>query len=193
MKKLIKFLLSFIFVFGIMLFVIVFNGRLRAEEISISELKVYKTIHTIKSGDTLERIARRYILNIEDIEEENDISRDDVLHIGDKIFIPEIKLNPEVGEASWYGDDFDGRLMANGKIFDKDDPTTIAHPFWPLGTIAKAINLENGRSVIVVVRDRGSFREKYGRVIDCSEMVAVRLDFREAGTVQVKVIPLTTT
>ncbi len=61
------------------------------------------------------------------------------------------------GLATWYGPGFQGNEMNNGQIFDMNDPTTTACNIYPLGTWLRVTNPENGRSVVVQVRDRGAF------------------------------------
>ncbi len=62
------------------------------------------------------------------------------------------------GWASWYGPGFHGNVMANGQIYDMNDPTTAAANWWPFGTWIKVTNPANGKSVTVQVRDRGAFK-----------------------------------
>ena len=88
------------------------------------------------------------------------------------------------GTASWYGPKFHGRRTANGEIFDMD-LLTAAHPTLPMPVRAKVTNLENGRSVIVRINDRGPFAKN--REIDMSRRAAEALGFREKGTAQVRV------
>src|SRR6516165_4684154 len=71
----------------------------------------------------------------------------------------------QVGTASWYGEQFDGKETASGVPFDMYD-LTAAHPTLPLGTYVKVTNLHNKRSVIVQINDRGPVVE--GRIIDLS-------------------------
>jgi rare lipoprotein A len=95
--------------------------------------------------------------------------------------------NPRyVGEglASWYGANFHGRLTANGEIFDRD-AVAAAHTTMPLPSYARVTNLENGRSIIVRVNDRGPYHAN--RVIDVSQRTAEALDFRRSGTARVRV------
>lgn len=66
-------------------------------------------------------------------------------------------VGAESGYATWYGPGFNGNRMANGQIFDEDDPTTTASNQYPFGTWLKVTNPLNGRSVTVQVRDRGGF------------------------------------
>lgn len=87
--------------------------------------------------------------------------------------------------ASWYGPDFHGRKMAGGKRFDMNDPTIVAHRTLPLGTRIRAINVENGRSIDAVVRDRGPFVR--GRDFDFSKAAANKLGFKKRGLAQVRV------
>ena len=62
------------------------------------------------------------------------------------------------GLATWYGPGFHGNRMANGQIYDMNDPTTAAGNWWPFGTWLKVTNPANGKSVTVQIRDRGGFR-----------------------------------
>lgn len=89
-----------------------------------------------------------------------------------------------VGQASWYGDAFHGRLTANGEIYDMTH-LTAAHPTMPLPSYARVTNVETGSSVIVRVNDRGPFHD--GRVIDLSRRAAEMLDYTRAGVAKVEV------
>ncbi len=88
------------------------------------------------------------------------------------------------GVASWYGPKFHGRRTANGEIFDMD-LLTAAHPTLPMPVRAKVTNLENGKTIIVRVNDRGPFAKD--REIDMSRRAAELLGFREQGTARVRV------
>ena len=88
------------------------------------------------------------------------------------------------GIASWYGPKFHGRRTANGEIFDMD-LLTAAHPTLPMPVRAKVTNLENGKSVIVRINDRGPFAKD--REIDMSRRAAEVLGFRDKGTARVRV------
>ena len=79
------------------------------------------------------------------------------------------------GLASWYGPGFAGRLTANGEIFDPSQ-LTAAHKELPFNTLVRVHNLENGRTVVVRINDRGPF--KPGRVIDLSRAGAESLKSR---------------
>lgn len=87
------------------------------------------------------------------------------------------------GVASWYGEDFHGRLTANGETFDMYS-MTAAHKTLPLGTVIKVTNLDNRKSCKVRVNDRGPYIE--GRLIDLSYAAAKKLEFDHLGTARVK-------
>jgi rare lipoprotein A len=90
----------------------------------------------------------------------------------------------EEGIASWYGPDFHGRRTATGETYDMH-AMTGAHPTLPLPTWVRVTNLENGRSVVVRLNDRGPFAR--GRIIDLSRAAAEALDMVRAGTARVEV------
>lgn len=90
----------------------------------------------------------------------------------------------ERGEASWYGKKFHGRLTANGERYDMY-AMTAAHKHLPLPTYVKVKNLENGKTIIVRVNDRGPFHG--GRIIDLSYAAATKLDMLKKGTAKVEV------
>lgn len=90
----------------------------------------------------------------------------------------------ERGQASWYGKKFHGRRTSSGERYDMHQ-MTAAHKSLPLPTYALVTNLENGRSAVVKVNDRGPFVGN--RIIDLSYAAAKRLDIVNAGTAQVEV------
>jgi rare lipoprotein A len=90
----------------------------------------------------------------------------------------------EAGMASWYGSAFDGKLTANGEIFDRAE-LTAAHPTLPLPSYVRVTNLENDRSIVVRVNDRGPYA--HNRMIDVSEQAAELLGFRRHGLTHVRV------
>ena len=90
----------------------------------------------------------------------------------------------KVGVASWYGPNFHGRLTANGEIYDQYS-LSAAHPTLPLPSYARVTNLENGRSVIVRVNDRGPFSNK--RIIDLSAQASKLLGYQKKGLAKVRV------
>jgi len=89
-----------------------------------------------------------------------------------------------VGYASWYGDDFHGRYTANGEIFDMN-AVTAAHPTLPLPCYVRVTDLENHRSIVVRVNDRGPYVGD--RVIDLSVRTARLLGFYGKGLAKVKI------
>lgn len=93
-----------------------------------------------------------------------------------------------VGLASFYGPGFHGEETANGEIFNQR-AMTAAHRTLPLGTVVRVTNLENGRSVVVRINDRGPYGRNYrrGTIIDVSKGAAERLRFIRKGLVRVKV------
>jgi len=94
------------------------------------------------------------------------------------------------GIASWYGTFFNGRPTASGQIFD-ENKMTAAHRTMKLGTVVDVTNLENGRTVRVLVNDRGPFPKdasgRFTRVIDLSKGAARELDFVEKGLTRVEI------
>lgn len=88
------------------------------------------------------------------------------------------------GYASWYGPNFHGKLTANGERFNQY-ALTAAHKTIPLGSFVKVTNLENGRSLVLLINDRGPFVS--GRIIDLSKRSAELLDVIKKGTARVQV------
>jgi rare lipoprotein A len=89
----------------------------------------------------------------------------------------------QVGTASWYGEDFDGKPTASGEDYDMYD-MTAAHPTLPLGSYVKVTNMHNGRTVVVRVNDRGPIVP--GRIIDLSYGAAQALHFEARGLQRVR-------
>lgn len=100
---------------------------------------------------------------------------------------PAPKPRPQIGVASWYGPDHNGRVTASGQIFDAHK-LTAAHRSLPFNTKVKVTNLRNGKSVDVVINDRGPGIK--GRAIDLSESAARRLGMTERGLALVRIEPL---
>ncbi len=88
------------------------------------------------------------------------------------------------GMASWYGPNFHGKPTANGEVFDQN-LITAAHPTLPMPIYARVTNLENGRSLVVRINDRGPFVAD--REIDLSRRSAELLGFLKQGTARVRV------
>lgn len=88
------------------------------------------------------------------------------------------------GYASWYGRKFHGRLTSSGEPFDMYQ-LTAAHRTLPIPTYARITNLDNGRTTVVRINDRGPFHDD--RIIDLSYAAAVKLGFAAVGTARVRV------
>src|SRR6266699_3026495 len=105
--------------------------------------------------------------------------------VAGRIYVPEEDVNyREEGTASWYGDDFHGRLTANGEVFDMGS-LTAAHPTLPMPCYARVTNIANGKSLIVRVNDRGPYHGN--RLIDVSNKAAELLEFKGSGVAKVRV------
>lgn len=105
--------------------------------------------------------------------------------IGGRWYTPRVDPTyDESGRASWYGPDFHGKKTANGEVFDQA-ALTAAHPTLPLPSYAYVTNLENGRTVLVRINDRGPYSRD--RIIDVSVRVARELGFFHQGTARVRV------
>lgn len=89
----------------------------------------------------------------------------------------------QVGTASWYGHDFEGKPTASGEPYNMYD-LTAAHPTLPLGSRVRVTNLRNGRAVIVRINDRGPIIP--GRIIDLSYSAAQVLKFKDKGLQRVR-------
>ena len=92
-----------------------------------------------------------------------------------------------VGVASYYGSEFAGRPTASGERYNPSR-LTAAHRTLPFGTRVRVFNLENGRSVVVRVNDRGPMRKD--RILDVSYRAAERLGFSGVGLARVRIEPL---
>ncbi len=88
-----------------------------------------------------------------------------------------------VGNASWYGPEFNGKKTADGERFDCES-LTAAHPNLPFGSILRVVNPRNGKYELVRINDRGPYQE--GREIDVSYRVARKLGLIHAGVNQVR-------
>ena len=105
--------------------------------------------------------------------------------VAGRVYVPEEDPNYRAeGMASWYGDDFHGRLTANGEVFDMAS-LTAAHPTLPIPSYARVTNTRNGKSLIVRVNDRGPYHGN--RLIDVSNKAAELLEFKDNGVARVRV------
>lgn len=104
--------------------------------------------------------------------------------------MPSAKGYREEGVASWYGTKFHGHKTSNGETYSMY-AMSAAHKTLPLPSYVKVTNVENGRSAVVRVNDRGPF--KSGRIIDLSYAAAVKLGYENQGTARVRVEAIDTT
>ncbi|HEY6866801.1 MAG TPA: septal ring lytic transglycosylase RlpA family protein [Candidatus Eisenbacteria bacterium] len=93
----------------------------------------------------------------------------------------------QVGVASYYASRFEGHPTASGGTYHAHR-LTAAHRTLPMGTRVRVTNLENGRSVVVTITDRGPFKDD--RIIDVSWRAARKLGFERAGTARVRLTVL---
>tara|TARA_A100001011_G_C14204763_1_gene797290 strand:+ start:173 stop:1018 length:846 start_codon:yes stop_codon:yes gene_type:complete len=90
----------------------------------------------------------------------------------------------QIGIASWYGTKFHGNRTSNGEVYDMY-AMTGAHKTLPIPAYVRVTNLENNRSIVIRVNDRGPFHSD--RIIDLSYVGAIKLGFADQGTAQVEV------
>jgi rare lipoprotein A len=111
----------------------------------------------------------------------------DPYKINGKTFRPRVYAQyKEDGLASWYGENFHNKKTANGEKFNMNS-LTAAHRTLPLPSIVKVTNLENGKSVIVRVNDRGPFADEKDRIIDLSRRASEELEIKNKGLAKVRV------
>jgi rare lipoprotein A len=105
--------------------------------------------------------------------------------VGGRWYYPKVDPSYDrIGTASWYGADFHGLKTANGEVFDMDG-ISAAHPTLPLPSLVRVTNMENGRSLVLRVNDRGPFVED--RLIDLSQAAARELGYERDGLAKVRV------
>jgi rare lipoprotein A len=110
--------------------------------------------------------------------------------LGKRYYVKESSLGyKETGTASWYGKKFHGHRTSSGEPYDMYK-MTAAHKTLPLPTYVKVRNLNNGRTAIVKVNDRGPFHQ--GRIIDLSYAAAHKLGYTGKGTARVEIIAIDT-
>lgn len=101
------------------------------------------------------------------------------------LYVPKLDYGyADSGTASWYGGAFHNRLTANGERYDENE-LTAAHQTLPMPSVVRVTNLDNGRSLILRVNDRGPFVD--GRILDVSKKAAKMLGFHRQGTARVRV------
>ena len=144
---------------------------------------VVKTL--IFLGALLTLLSFGYMVQAEEARSENEVAFADTMAVSSESFdsvageqtlvneseveVIEAPVFEETGTASWYGDKFHGRRTANGERYDMY-AYTAAHKTLPFGTILRVTNLDNNKSILVRVNDRGPFVR--GRIIDLSRVAA---------------------
>ena len=150
-------------------------------------------IYTVKPGDSVARIASQHKINRWQLREWNNLDSNNIIKPGQKLIIKHVSYPPVEGLASWYGPGFHGRNMANGQVYNMYD-IIVAHRTLPLGTKVRVTNLENGKSIVAPVLDRGPYvkngRDEYTREIDLSFGVAIKLGTIRRGVVLARVEPI---
>ncbi len=100
------------------------------------------------------------------------------------LFISILCFSQQKGKASYYANKFEGRKTASGEVYHANKKTA-AHKTLPFGTMVKVTNLDNNKSVVVRINDRGPFVK--GRIIDLSKSAAKQIDGIKAGIMHVKI------
>lgn len=146
------------------------------------------TEYTVKKGDTLWGLARdTFGVSVREIAKANNLADPDRIYPGQKIRVrmpenaePAARELPDRTEvvASWYGKEYHGRPMANGKSYNMY-ANTIAHRSLPLGTKVELTNPDTGQVIRAIVTDRGPFVK--GRDVDLSYGIARKLNMVEKG------------
>ena len=141
-------------------------GKLDPRHGVASTARVVKHAHRIPKGGGVYRVGRPYT-------------------IAGRTYVPKEEPNySKIGLASWYGADFHGRYTANGEVFDMN-AISAASPTLPLPSYVRVTNLQNRRSLVVRVNDRGPYVGN--RLIDVSVRAAKLLGFYGQGLAKVKV------
>lgn len=102
--------------------------------------------------------------------------------VADSLTLQMLEMFPDTGIASYYADRFHGAKTSSGEIYNME-ARTCAHRWLPFGATVRITNMENGKSVVLLVNDRGPW--KHGRVIDVSKAAARELGFLQKGTAKV--------
>ena len=139
----------------------------------------------ILTGCAEAELASHMAKNVSGSRSQGNFKVGDPYKVGGKWYKPaESYTFEETGIASWYGPNFHGKSTANGEIFDQNE-LTAAHKTLQLPSLIRVTNLENGRSLVLRVNDRGPFSR--GRVLDVSKKGAELLGFKNKGTARVKI------
>ncbi|NOX17964.1 MAG: septal ring lytic transglycosylase RlpA family protein [Chlorobi bacterium] len=112
-------------------------------------------------------------------ESEKEATSEDILELRDVA-----PAAVEIGTASYYGKDFDGKITYNGEVYNMYG-ISAAHPSYPMGTLIRVTNLANSKSIELIINDRMPYRPD--RIIDLSYGTAEELDFLADGLAEVKI------
>jgi peptidoglycan lytic transglycosylase len=104
--------------------------------------------------------------------------------LGTAVAVIEKPIKTWTVTASWYGPGFDGRPTASGQLYDMY-AATAAHPWLPLGSVVRVVNLSTGESQVARINDRGPYVGD--RELDVSYLLASRLSMLEPGTASVRI------
>lgn len=152
-----------------------------------------EVVYTVKPGDSVAKIAYKYKVHRYQLRQWNDLTVENIISPGQQLVIKHVEYPAVDGLASWYGPGFHGQNMANGQVYDMHS-IVVAHRTLPLGTKVKVTNLDNGRSIIAPVLDRGPYVKnsngEYTREIDLSYGVALELGTIKKGVVLTKIEPI---
>lgn len=166
--------------------------REKPKPISAKHKKLF-TVHEVKKGDSIEKIAKQYEILPWQLRQVNGFeSKDSLIHPKQRITIPKITWKTYRGRASWYGPGFHGKKMANGQIYNQNK-VLVAHRTLPLGMWVEITNLKNGKKIIAQILDRGPYTKKdgkYHREIDLSFAAAKKLGATQDGIIPVKIKPI---
>jgi len=107
-------------------------------------------------------------------------------HVLGKRYYPNyVSMNQvQYGVSSWYGPNFHGKYTSNGEVYNMY-ARTAAHKTWPMDTMVRVSNLQNGKSTVVRITDRGPFVK--GRIIDCSYTAGKEIGLDKMGIAKVKI------
>jgi rare lipoprotein A len=157
--------------FLLLLIIIFFTGCYESDNFYLHNMPNYSTYNNSKKSSNTEIQKPYYVLG--------------------KWYYPTPTYKGQTfrGIASWYGPDFHGKLTANGEIYNMY-AYTAANKTLPLGTIVKVTNLNNNKSVVVRVNDRGPFVKE--RIIDLSYAAGKKIGIDKTGTAPVKIVVIST-
>jgi len=138
----------------------------------------------VRPGWCLSRIAEGLGTSTEDLVKMNQIKDPNFIRANETLKVDPYNRINEV-EVSWYGSMFHGRKMSNGKTFNMYDPMTVAHKLLLFDTEVRLTRVDNQKSIIVTIRDRGPYIR--GRHFDLSYGAAKKLGIIDLGVVMCRV------